>query len=193
MPRSKKCVLDLSTKKCRKSRKPGRPKLSKSKRKYKKRRSDYGKSRRKRRSDYGKSRKKPRRNSSKPRRKRRSDYGKSRKRRSICSKGKIDPRIASVLKEEPKVNATITVEEDVVEEWPPKQVVVEETVIEEWPPKKVVVEEDVIEEWPPKKVVVEEDVLLRTDDGGSNSASSKAFRMQLDKAINDAEAALKMS
>lgn len=59
MPKSKKCVMDSDTKKCRKSRKPGRPKGSCS-RKYKKSTSKcrkYKKSSpkrsRKRRSDYG--------------------------------------------------------------------------------------------------------------------------------------------
>lgn len=44
MAKSKKCVLDSETKICRKSRKPGRPKGSRTK-KYRKRRSDAGKSR----------------------------------------------------------------------------------------------------------------------------------------------------
>jgi len=64
------CVSDASGKYCKKSRKPGRPRVSK--RRYKKR-SDAGKPRKKR-SDAGKSRKK------------RSDAGKSRKKRSDAGK-----------------------------------------------------------------------------------------------------------
>lgn len=150
MPRSKKCVLDLTTKKCRKSRRPGRPKCSKSKRKYRKRRSDCGKPRRKRRSDCGKPRRKRRSDCGKPRRKRRSDCGKLRERRSVC---KIDPRIASVLQEQHQQERNTLSRRDMfpdTEYWPPRVPDFVPTVTTLTPPSAPgVVDVDVdVEYWP---------------------------------------------